>query len=304
MCLKVIVTALEMGNFSHVVNYVSKAEQTPDASAQIQAKLRIATGLAHLHNRKYKSAARSFLDAAPDMGGNSFSEVLSTQDVGIYGGMCALAQFDRNELKRHVISNPRFKSFLDQTPELQALVNAFYNCRYTEALGCLERLRPRLAIDPHLAEHAALLSRQIRNRAIVQFFSPYSSVDMKMMATAFNTTVAELEQELKNLIVEGDISARIDSFNQVLVAKQVNQRTRMFQKATEVGRDHNANMRDMLLRMDLTMQEFSVKPPRRGGPAGGGGGAGAGGGGGGGGGGGMGMGMMMGGFGAGGKRNH
>ncbi len=286
-----IVTALEMGNFSHVVNYVSKAEQTPDASAQIGSKLKIATGLAHLHNRKYKSAARSFLDAAPDMGGNSFAEVLSTQDVGLYGAMCGLAQFDRAELKKHIVNNTRFKSFLDATPDLHALVNAFYNCRYTEALRVLEKLRPRLAIDPNLAEHATVLTRQIRNKAIVQFFSPYSAVDMKMMAAAFNTSVPDLEQELKNLIVEGEIAARIDSFNQVLVAKQVDQRTRMFQKATEVGKDHNANMRDMLLRMDLTMQDFSVKVIRRGNAAGQGAGGGAGG---------MGGMMMMGGGGMGG----
>jgi COP9 signalosome complex subunit 1 len=52
MCLNVIRTSLELGNYSHVVNYVSKAEQTPDVPASVSAKLKIATGLAHLHNRK------------------------------------------------------------------------------------------------------------------------------------------------------------------------------------------------------------------------------------------------------------
>ena len=89
------------------------------------------------------------------------------------------------------------------------------------------------------------------------------------MAAAFNTSVAELEQELKNLIIESEIAARIDSFNQVLVAKQVDQRSRMFSRALETGRDHSANMRESLLRMDLVMQDFSVKVPRRGGQGGG-----------------------------------
>lgn len=44
-----------------------------------------------------------------------------------------------------------------------------------------------------------------------QYFSPYVSADMNKMAVAFNTTVADLEDELTQLILEGLINARIDS---------------------------------------------------------------------------------------------
>lgn len=44
-----------------------------------------------------------------------------------------------------------------------------------------------------------------------QYFSPYVSADMNKMAVAFNTTVAALEDELTQLILEGLINARIDS---------------------------------------------------------------------------------------------
>ncbi len=44
-----------------------------------------------------------------------------------------------------------------------------------------------------------------------QYFSPYVSADMNKMAMAFNTTVAALEDELTQLILEGLINARIDS---------------------------------------------------------------------------------------------
>lgn len=39
---------------------------------------------------------------------------------------------------------------------------------------------------------------------------------MRRMATAFNTTVAALEDELTQLILEGLINARIDSHSKVL----------------------------------------------------------------------------------------
>ena len=38
---------------------------------------------------------------------------------------------------------------------------------------------------------------------------------MEKMARAFNTTVSKLEDELSNLILEGQIQARIDSHNKV-----------------------------------------------------------------------------------------
>ena len=50
---------------------------------------------------------------------------------------------------------------------------------------------------------------------ILQYFSPYMSVDLHRMATAFNTSVLLLESELTQLILDGQISARIDSHAKV-----------------------------------------------------------------------------------------
>lgn len=41
------------------------------------------------------------------------------------------------------------------------------------------------------------------------------SADMRRMAEAFNTSVAALEDELMQLILDGQIQARIDSHNKV-----------------------------------------------------------------------------------------
>jgi COP9 signalosome complex subunit 1 len=41
------------------------------------------------------------------------------------------------------------------------------------------------------------------------------SADMRRMAEAFNTNVTALEDELMQLILEGQIQARIDSHNKV-----------------------------------------------------------------------------------------
>ncbi|MCO5594289.1 hypothetical protein L7F22_048318 [Adiantum nelumboides] len=126
MCLNVILVAVNLGQFHHVSTYVAKAEQTPDnQEPQVVAKLRVAAGLAFLENQKYKHAARKFVETSSDLG-VSYTEVIAPQDVAIYGGLCALASFDRAELKSKVIDNINFKNFLELVPEVRELIHDFY----------------------------------------------------------------------------------------------------------------------------------------------------------------------------------
>ena len=110
-----------MGNFTHVANYITKAESTPDTSDAVvlTGQLKVAAGLAHLEGKKYKQAARKFLEASPELG-TSFSDVMSQQDVATYGGLCALASYDRAELKAKLIDNSPFRAFLELVPEVCA----------------------------------------------------------------------------------------------------------------------------------------------------------------------------------------
>ena len=55
------------------------------------------------------------------------------------------------------------------------------------------------------------------NYIFISYYSPYTSADMKCMAAAFNTSVRELEDELMQLILDGQIQARIDSHNKVRI---------------------------------------------------------------------------------------
>ena len=67
----------------------------------------------------------------------------------------------------------------------------------------------------HLNSHVKTLYDEIRSRALVQYFSPFVTVDLNRMAAAFNSPVGQLESELAALIMGGKISARIDSHNKV-----------------------------------------------------------------------------------------
>ncbi|KAL0397858.1 UNVERIFIED_CONTAM: COP9 signalosome complex subunit [Sesamum calycinum] len=75
--------------------------------------------------KKYKLAARKFLETGPELGNNY--TVIAPQDVATYGSLCALASFDRAELKSKVIDNINFRNFLELVPEIRELINDFYN---------------------------------------------------------------------------------------------------------------------------------------------------------------------------------
>jgi len=57
-----------------------------------------------------------FVDSNFELGSN-YSDVIAPQDVATYGGLCALASFDRAELKvksNSVIFNVKVESSLEQ----------------------------------------------------------------------------------------------------------------------------------------------------------------------------------------------
>jgi len=269
MCLNVIKVSVYLQNWSHVLTYVNKAEALPELSEQhskesnaaILTKLRCAAGLAELAMQKYKSAAKYFLQANVDH--CDFPELLSQNNIAVYGGLCALASFDRQELKKNVISNSTFKLFLELDPHLREIIHKFYESKYAQCLRMLGDIRDNLLLDMYLAPHVTALYTAIRNRALTQYFSPYLSADMSKMATAFNTNVRDLEDELMTLILDGQIAARIDSHNKILLAKDADQRCSTYEKAMQMGNDYVRRTRALILRSAMLKSNILVQSPPR-----------------------------------------
>nr|KAJ0214771.1 hypothetical protein LSAT_V11C400171500 [Lactuca sativa] len=253
MCLNAILVSIEMGQFAHVTSYVSKAEQNKNDLDPITiAKLQCAAGLAHLEAKKYKHAARKFLETAPELG-NNYSEVIAAQDVATYGGLCALA----------IIDNINFRNFLELVPEVRELIHNFYSSHYASCLEYLGNLKANLLLDIHLHDHVEMLYTQIRNKALIQYTHPFVSVDLNMMANAFKTTVAGLQKELEALITDNQIQARIDSHNKILYARHADQRKATFQRVLQTGIEFDRDVRGMLLRANLLKHDFNLKASRK-----------------------------------------
>ncbi|KAG2380401.1 COP9 signalosome complex subunit 1 [Vigna angularis] len=282
MCMSAILVSIEMGQFPHVTSYVSKAEQALDVhDSIIVAKLRCAAGLANLEAKKYKLAARKFLETGPELGSH-YNDVIAPQDVATYGGLCALATFDRAELKaKQSYRQFQLSQFLRAStrmayfPVLKCLFCGFvenifisisllpFNSHYASCLEYLGNLKANLLLDIHLHDHVETLYDQIRHKALIQYTHPFVSVDLNMMANAFKTTVAGLEKELEALITDNQIQARIDSHNKILYARHADQRNATFQRVLETGREFDRDVRSMLLRSNLIKHDYNLRALRK-----------------------------------------
>ncbi|KAK6920195.1 Proteasome component (PCI) domain [Dillenia turbinata] len=224
MCLNAILVSIEIGQFSHVTSYVSKAEQTTEAlDPTTIAKLRCASGLALLEAKKYKFAAR----------------------------------------KTKVIDNANFRNFLELVPEVRELIHDFYSSHYASCLEYLGNLKANLLLDIHLHDHVETLYDEIRHKALIQYTLPFVSVDLHMMANAFKTSVSGLEKELEALITDNQIQARIDSHNKILYARHADQRNATFQRVLQTGSEFDRDVRAMLLRTSLLKHEYNLRATRK-----------------------------------------
>lgn len=266
MCLNVIKVSVYLKNWSHVLSFINKAEATPDFSEvhgkdssnqTIMTRLKCAAGLAHLATKMYKAAAKQFLQANLDH--CDFPELLSPNNVAMYGGLCALATYDRNELKKNVIFSSSFKLFLELEPQLRDIIFKFYESKYASCLKLLDEIKENLLLDMYIAPHVNTLYSQIRNRALIQYFSPYLSADMRKMASALNTSVHALEDELMQLILDGQIQARIDSHNKILYAKDADQRSTTFERSIMMGQEYQRRTRMLILRSAMLKNHIHVK---------------------------------------------
>lgn len=190
-------------------------------------------------------------------------DILTGADVALYATLCALASLDRGELRRRVLDNEAFSAVLASMPAAQQLLEDFVASRYASLFARLADLRPRIQLDNVLAPLAAELEATIRQKALKQYFGPYSVVDLSRMAAAFACDVEHLEEELAQLIADDHIQARIDSHNKRLYARQADERADAFAAVINAGEAYVQNMQAMLLKLNLSKNDLSVRAPVR-----------------------------------------
>lgn len=274
MLFKIINVSIERGDWLAVqsnVHRVRNLQSKPEDQAKNQPKLCAAMGLAQLAAGSYLEAANSFLATDPSLG-DSYNEVITSNDVAVYGGLCALASMDRSELQRRVLDNSSFRNFLELEPHIRRAISFFCNFKFRPCLEILEAYRTDYLLDIHLQRHVSTLYTRIRTKSIQQYLVPFSRVKLDVMANVFAPSVvggtaqpvdsnSPFVQELISLIQDGTIEARIDLEKGVLVSKQTDPRAEIHEAALESVRNYTREAHLRLLRTNIIHAGLEVRPP-------------------------------------------
>ncbi|BDD57699.1 hypothetical protein MAP00_003045 [Monascus purpureus] len=275
MLFKIINVAIERGDWLSVqsnVNRLRNLQSKPEEQARHQPKISAALGLSQLHSELYLEAANSFLSVDPSLA-YTYNEVLTPNDVAVYGGLCALASMDRSELQRHVLENNSFRNFLELEPHIRRAISFFCNSKFRPCLDILDAYRADYLLDLHLQRHFEALYSQIRTKSIQQYLVPFSLVSLDSMAKIFAPTVmggqaqpldsqSPLVQELIELIRDGTLEMRIDLEKGVLVSNQTDLRTDVQQAALDSVQEYIREAHIRLLRTNILHAGLEVRPIR------------------------------------------
>lgn len=212
-----IEVAVEQKNWIAVTSNTQKIRQAMSLSEEdkaLQPYLSVSDGLALMDGGDYNSAALAFL--ATDAGmGQKYNTVMSPNDVAVYGGLCALATMERNELHKKVLENSNFRTYLELEPQIRRAITFFVNSRYSACLNIIEDYRADYLLDIHLQKHVDELYHLIRSKSIVQYFIPFSCVTLDSLNQQFAAPGKTIDKELAAMIQRKDLEARIDTQNRV-----------------------------------------------------------------------------------------
>jgi COP9 signalosome complex subunit 1 len=236
MNLKLLNVAIAHKNWSHAVTFgvkiTSLGIKAEDRVAKFDPLINATTGLAHLNLGHYKDAAELFLAVNPTymalepLASIEFQkEVISPNDIAIYGGLCALATYDSAELKKHVLENQPFRQFLELESHLRRAISMFCGSKFSACLAVLDSYAADYKLDLYLQSHFAKLYQRIRTKSLVQWLSAFSCVTFQEIQKAFpapdQTSLGSKKQpysllaELEDLIKSGSLNARIDMADEV-----------------------------------------------------------------------------------------
>ncbi|EAU38753.1 hypothetical protein ATEG_00107 [Aspergillus terreus NIH2624] len=273
MLFKIINVAIERGDWLSVQSNVQRlrnVQSKQEEQAKNQPKMSAALGLSQLHSGYYLDAANTFLGTDPSLG-DSYNEVITANDVAVYGGLCALASMDRNELQRRVLDNNSFRNFLELEPHIRRAISFFCNSKFQPCLEILEAYATDYLLDIHLQRHVRTLFTRIRTKSIQQYLVPFSRVTLDSMSRIFVSGGANGQQaapidlkspfvqELIGLIEDGTLDARIDLEKMVLVSNQTDLRTEVQQAALRSVSEYVREAHLRILRTNIIHSGLEVR---------------------------------------------
>jgi COP9 signalosome complex subunit 1 len=271
MSLRLVYVGVTQGTWTGIQSALVKVDASSlksEEKAKLEPIVSACSGLAYMATGHYLEAASSFIQTSPTFitldaaaGITWQREVMSGNDVAVYGGLCALASMDRNELQQRVLANSDFRSFLELEPQIRRAIHLFCNSKYSACLEVLEAYRNDYLLDVYLSPQLSRLYRSIRIKCIVQYFIPFSCVTLDEMASKFQVTGghATIVGELEEMINSGILDARIDLVDGLLISPPTNSRYSVHSDALAMAEKYEHTLQLRLTRLNLLNAGLTIQ---------------------------------------------
>lgn len=197
------------------LNGLSTSNTGSEYEGSMQPYSKVVHGLGQMGLKKYEEAAQSFIQTESDFPTGLFEDLVSPNDVAMYGALLSLATMNRDELQTQVLENSNFRTFLEYEPQIRKAISLFVTGRYATCLSILNSYKADFLLDIYLSKHVDAIFNQIRSKCIVQFCVPFSCVTLKSLNEAFAQEGETVEADLAAMIREGILNAKINSKDQV-----------------------------------------------------------------------------------------
>ena len=148
---------------------------------------------------------------------------------------------------------------MELEPTIRDLLHSFISAEYGACLDTLRGLREDYYLDLYLHSHVDRLFDGIRRRLITQYVAPYSVLDLRKMAGEFQCGYQSMVDELSAMILQGDVKARINLVDGVLVARGVKIRRQLVARVTELSRRFEEVGRMNVLRASILRNELEIR---------------------------------------------
>jgi len=258
--VQIIFTSVRQGSLSHVQYEANRLFVTNEGSQAltltIRSQVHACMGLYFLRNEKFNLACSHFLQATR-LG--KFFNILSKRDVGVYAALCALAVLKRNQLKVQVLDNAPIMGYLERAPVVKKLVYAMHGSKYSVVMETLRKLMKDFRLDYYLHNVAEALVNAVRGKALVQYFEPFSSMNLSRMAKDFGVGLPHIEEELHKAILSGQVKGKIDLANHTLLEHQdVTDRHTILKEIVEEGEAFCREAAVVLCNLSLTANKMEL----------------------------------------------
>ncbi|KAF1838557.1 PCI-domain-containing protein [Decorospora gaudefroyi] len=275
MNLRLVYTSIAQKSWTNVMANLAKSEATQlkgEDKAKLEPIISACNGLALMCAGSYPDAATAFLGtsaayltAEPAANITWQKEVISGNDIAVYGGLCALAYMDRVDLQNRVLANSEFRNFLELEPHIRRAINLFCNSKYSACLEVLEGYRNDYLLDVYLADILHIIYNRIRKKSIVQYFIPFSCVTLDEMASKFPTTDGRsINDDLEQMINQKSLDARIDLVEGLLISPPTNPRHDVHSDALTMAESYDHSLRLRLTRLNMLAAGMEVQQNKSG----------------------------------------